>query len=79
MTSVVLDFVPADEAPPEWLDGRKLLAIDKYGIWRVVWWHTGWPGPSRYVCGDDGWGSDARDLETVVPKYLAEIPDMPDA
>lgn len=79
MIPMMLNFVPADEAPPEWKDGEKLLSIDKYGNWKVVWWYSGWAGPNRYVCGDDGWGSNDRDLETVVPKYLAEIPDMPDA
>lgn len=74
MSTMVLNFVPADQAPLEWRDGRELLAATKRGDMRVVWWHEdhGWV---YYV---EGYWWRAH-VEECRPTYLAEIPDMTDA
>ena len=82
-----LQFVHVDQIPPEWMDGRALLAFGDWGNghrdWReardpfrdcfaVIWWESGWVGPTAID------KSDYYNLEEVqldfTPTWLAELP-----
>ena len=73
MFTMVLNFVPADQAPLEWRDGRELLALTNYEGTLVVWWRErhGW------IWSEDTY-SWPYEVKSCKPTYLAEIPDMPD-